>query len=89
MSLENGDAGVLYHAVGVIGVAMEHYNQQQSVIAGTKNLNANLTIVSLGTNESFGRNFTRDYFYNQISTLVSSLREANPQTVIMFTTPMD
>ena len=89
MSLENGDAGVLYHAVGVIGVAMEHYNQQQSVIAGTKNLNANLTIVSLGTNESFGRNFTRDYFYNQISTLVSSLREANPQTVIMFTTPME
>ncbi len=89
MSLESGNSGVLYHAVGVIGAAMEHYNHNPEILAAAKNLEPNLVIVSLGTNESFGKNFTWDYFHHHITEMVESIRSAAPQAAIIFTTPME
>lgn len=89
MSLERGNSGVLYHAVGVIGAAMEHYNNNPEIVSAAKHLAPNLVIVSLGTNESFGKNFGAEYFYGQISRMVAAIRSAMPDAAIMFTTPME
>jgi lysophospholipase L1-like esterase len=68
---------------------MEHYNNNPEIVAAAKHLAPNLVIVSLGTNESFGKNFGAEYFYGQISRMVAAIRSAMPDAAIMFTTPME
>ena len=88
-SLENGCGGVLYHSVGINGCSYEHYNRSPQIASQMSLLGANLIIVSLGTNDSFGRRFSAENSYNSILKFVKSLQENNPDAVIMLTTPME
>jgi hypothetical protein len=76
--LENDDAGVIYSGIGVNGAKCSDYNKFPMFFEQLPALEADLVIISLGTNESFQKNFNSDKFYNEIDTLVTKLSITNP-----------
>jgi hypothetical protein len=89
MLLENDSAGVLYNMVGVNGAEYRHYNMSKYFTAQLSYLNADLIILSLGTNEAFSMGFDRVEFTKNIDTLVMNLEQSNPNAAILITTPGD
>ncbi len=88
LNLTNGNAGVLYHSIGVNGSMFVNYTdpdymRQLALLAPS------LLIVSLGTNETFGRNFSCAEFGGQIRAFLSLVKEYLPETAIMLTTPAE
>lgn len=80
--------GVYYHTIGNNGAAYETYNRIGNVGAGIAPLEPNLIIISLGTNEAFGKLNTSS-FKNSIDRLVKNIRTANPDAILLLTTPME
>lgn len=87
-SLENGKPGVLYHSIGINGAHYLDY-QNEGLIKQTQALKPDLIVLSLGTNEAFGRNFNSVEFKNQISGMIKLVKEANPNSVLLLTTPAE
>ena len=53
--LENDQNGIIYHAIGVNGARFSDYNKCSLFFDQIQALQPDLIIVSLGTNEAFGR----------------------------------
>lgn len=87
-SLSGDRPGVFYHAIGNNGATYDSYNRIGSVGVGINPLHPNLVIISLGTNEAFGRQDT-DGFKRSVDRLVSNIRMANPDALLLLTTPME
>ncbi len=87
-SLSGGRPGVFYHAIGNNGAAYETYNRIGNVGVGINPLQPNLVIISLGTNEAFGKLDTRA-FTRSIDRLVKNITTANPDALILLTTPQE
>ncbi|MDR1918626.1 MAG: GDSL-type esterase/lipase family protein [Tannerellaceae bacterium] len=85
-SLTNGAPGILYHAIGVNGSMFVNYTDDHYV-RQLAMLRPSLLIISLGTNESFGRRFTTNEFSGQIEAFLSLAKKHMPHTAILFTTP--
>ena len=89
MLLENDSSGVLYNMIGVNGAEYRHYVKSKYFMQQLSYLNADLIIVSLGTNEAFTASFDHVLFYRYIDTLISNLKLASPNAAILLTTPAD
>jgi hypothetical protein len=89
MLLENGKPGVLYNMIGVNGAEFRHYNRSVHFQEQLCYLQADLVIISLGTNEGFGGTFDRDAFLSNMDSLVTGIRKLNPNADILLTTPGD
>ena len=87
--LDNGRAGVAYHAIGVNGAAVRHYNRAPQFFAQLPVLQPDLLIVSLGTNDAYDAGFDPQRFAQQLDTLVSRLRRRCPQADVLLTAPAD
>lgn len=85
-NLTNGKPGILYHSVGVNGAMFVNYTDE-AYVRRLALLKPSLLIVSLGTNETFGRRFNRNEFMGQIETFVSLVKKEMPHTAILLTTP--
>ena len=85
-SLENGHRGVLYHAIGCNGGMFVNYTKEQFVWQLSL-LKPSLLIISMGTNESFGRNFRTGEFSKQIESFLDLVKKYMPNTAILLTTP--
>lgn len=86
--LDNFMAGVQYSAIGNNGAAFTSYNSIGIVGKSIKSLDPNLVILSLGTNEAFGKTTDAD-FYNNIDVLVRNIRRSNPDVAILLVTPAE
>ena len=86
--LMNGNAGMLYHAIGVNGARFVDYTHQ-AYIRQLSLLKPSLIIISLGTNESFGRNFNKETFESQVNAFVRLVRNEMPDVSILITTPAE
>ena len=86
--LMNSNPGILYHAIGVNGAKYTDYTNRE-YIRQLSLLKPSLLIISLGTNESFGRNFNKVVFESQIDALISLIREEMPKTALLITTPAE
>lgn len=89
MMLENDSAGVLYNMIGVNGAEYRHYVKSKYFMEQLSYLNADMVIVSLGTNEAYSTAFDRVLFYRHIDSLVSSIKLASPNAIVLLTTPAD
>ncbi|MCW3083074.1 MAG: hypothetical protein JWP12_440 [Bacteroidetes bacterium] len=89
MLLENDSAGVLYNMIGVNGAEFRHYNMSKYFLQQFTYLNSDLIIISMGTNEGFYGGFDKDLFYKNIDTLITNIKNANPNVSILLTTPGD
>ncbi|MDO7851343.1 GDSL-type esterase/lipase family protein [Hymenobacter convexus] len=87
--LDNGRAGLVYHAIGVNGAAVRHYNRAPQFFAQLPLLQPDLLIVSLGTNDAYDAGFDPQRFAQQLDTLVSRLRRGSPQADVLLTAPAD
>lgn len=86
--LMNGHPGILYHSIGVNGARFTDYTSRD-YIRQLGLLKPSLLIVSLGTNEAFGRTFSREQFLSQVDAFVRLVREELPETVLLITTPAE
>lgn len=87
-SLGGGRPGVFYHAIGNNGATYATYNRIGNVGPGIAALQPELVIISLGTNEAFGRLDTATFF-STIDRLVQNIRTSNPRAQILLVTPME
>lgn len=86
-SLENGKAGVLYHAFGVGGACALHWGRSEGAMAQSRALDGDLIIISLGSNEAAGNNFIEEVFIRQLDMVVDALCKANPRAKVLLVTP--
>lgn len=84
--IENDKPGIIYHAIGVNGAKLSDYNKYPLFFKQLPILKPDLVIVSLGTNESFGK-WSTPYYMDQLKQLVQSIRREIPSAIILFTTP--
>ena len=89
LMLENGQPGVLYHAIGVNGATVRHYNGAKLFFAQLACLAPNLFIVSLGTNDAYSTGFNKEKFAQELATFMQQLRQRYPQADFLLTTPPD
>lgn len=86
--LISDDIGVAYHTIGINGATFTHYNRINDFGRSISMLEPQLIIISLGTNESFGR-FIHDDFVRQVDALVSDLKRHNPDAALLLVTPSE
>lgn len=86
--LDNYTAGVQYHAIGNNGATYSAYNSIGSIGQGIEPLNPNLIIISLGTNEAFGKTDEND-MRASIDVLVRNIRRSNPDAALLLITPAE
>ncbi|MDL2209026.1 GDSL-type esterase/lipase family protein [Parabacteroides sp. OttesenSCG-928-O15] len=87
-NLMNGGPGILYHSIGVNGAMFTHYTSRE-YLRQLALLQPSLLIVSLGTNESFGRRFNREEFTAQVRDFVRLVKQELPGTALLLTTPAE
>lgn len=86
--LENGHRGVLYSAIGVGGACSMHWTRADNALRQSSALQADVIIVSLGSNEAAGYNFIDAVFEQQVDNLICGLRKYNPDAMFILTTPI-
>ena len=86
--LTNSNPGILYHSIGVNGAKFKDYTSR-GYVRQLSLLNPSLLIISLGTNESVVRNFSKVEFEEQVDYLVRLLREEIPGAALLITTPAE
>ena len=89
MLLENDSSGVLYNMIGVNGAEYKHYLKSKYFMEQLSYLNADLIIISLGTNEGYAAGFDKILFSRIIDTLITNIKIASPNASILLTTPAD
>lgn len=88
IDIRNDRNGVIYHAIGNNGAAYSSYMGIDGFGHGVAGLEPDLIILSLGTNEAFGR--LNDATFNaQIASIVSRIRRECPDAKILLTTPSE
>jgi lysophospholipase L1-like esterase len=89
VSLENGEPGVIYHTIGVNGAKYEQYNNTPLFWKQLPALNADLYIISLGTNEAQNDSFIETDFLDQVKLFIEKIKTISPEAAILITTPQD
>ncbi len=87
VELENENNGILYHCIGINGARYKDYSKSEEFCLQTASLNPDIIIITLGTNESFQKKYNSEQFYKEIDTLVKKLKNINPSSPILLTTP--
>lgn len=84
--LEKNAPGIVYSNIGVNGAKASDYLKFPLFFEQLKVLEADLVIISLGTNESFDKLETQTYF-ERLNQMISEIRAQNPTAEILVTTP--
>lgn len=85
--LQNGQHGVLYHAIGINGAQFMHYNQHEATLPVQLGmLRPQLVILSLGTNEAFG-GITAAQLRQEMDRTMKAVKQYAPGAKVLFTTP--
>lgn len=84
--LERDEPGIIYSSIGVNGARFKDYNQTPLFFEQLKKLQPDLLVISLGTNEAHD-NLKTEKFKKKVAEFLANLRETQPNTPILFTTP--
>lgn len=87
--LHNNGGGVQVHTIGVNGARYDHYNQSGLFWQQLPLLQADLYIVSLGTNEAQARAFNEAQFEDNLQTFIQKIKSVSPNANILITTAPD
>ncbi len=88
INAEHGYTGLAYHVIGNNGAEFASYSNLKSFGGNISLLSPDLIIYSLGTNEAFG-NFNSSTFRQQMDSLITEVKTANPRSFILLTTPSE
>ena len=84
--LENNNSGIVYSAVGVNGAKASDYLKYPLFFKQLQAVEADLVVISLGTNESFDNRETA-VIYTELKEMMLSIKKQNPKVEILLTTP--
>ncbi len=87
--LKNSLPGVLYHSVGINGAHFSDYNKSPLFFNQLKIIQPDLVIISLGTNEGANLKISEEEILASVEAMVQGIRNLDPQTCILITTPAD
>ncbi len=87
--LHNNSGGVMVHTIGVNGARYDHYNQSDLFWQQLPLLQADLYIISLGTNEAQARIFNEGLFKNNLEFFLQKIKAISPHANILITTAPD
>lgn len=88
-SLENGNPGIIYHTIGVNGARYDQYNTADLFWQQLPVLQADLYIISLGTNEAQAAAFSEQSFIAGLDEFIEKLKTSAPGASILITTAPD
>lgn len=83
--LENEKPGITYSGIGVNGAKSNDYNKFPLFFEQLPALEADLYVISLGTNESFDKQDITTYFGN-LKTMIDGIKQKCPEASILVTT---
>lgn len=89
VALENDDSGIVYHDSGINGASIPSYLRCELLETQMAQIKPDLVIISLGTNDTYTRNFKPDYYRENYIKLIKRIRNAAPKTAILMTVPND
>lgn len=89
ISLDNADAGILLHAIGVNGASVPSYLRCNLFTQHLAAIKPDLVILSIGINDAFEPNFDPAAYERNYDSLVARIKLASPNTAILFTTNND
>ena len=89
IELDNDDPGLICSAVGVNGAEVSSFLKCNLLEAQLKILNPDWVIISLGTNDAYGKNFDKNLFGNNYNLLIQRIKKTLPHSFILLTTPAD
>lgn len=87
-NLIRGNGGIAYHVIGNNGATYGTYNGINGFADGVAELSPSLIVISLGTNEAFGKTSDLD-LKSQISAMIGRLRKVCPDAKFLLTTPAE
>ena len=88
VSLSSDISGAYFHSVGNNGATFSSYNSIPGFGREFAVLEPDLVIISLGTNEAFGKIDVDNILYN-IDELINTIRAHSPSVQILLTTPSE
>lgn len=89
LNLLNDSSGVVYHTIGVNGAECSHFLHQSLFATQVKKLNADLYILSFGTNEAFSKSFEVKKFIQSVDSTIQMLKQVSPGAVFLITSPAE
>ncbi|MDX9770435.1 MAG: GDSL-type esterase/lipase family protein [Tenuifilaceae bacterium] len=89
VELVNTNSKLLYHAAGVNGASIGTYLRSNLFASQVSELDPAITIVSLGTNDAYNPAFCANTFRENLKKLISKLKSASPNSMLILTTPGD
>lgn len=87
--IENELSGIIYHAIGVNGARIDHFLNARFFTKQVADLNPDLIIISLGTNEAQNDDLSEIGIKKQLVELVGKFRESCGSPAFLLTTPAD
>ncbi|MEC4113093.1 LysM peptidoglycan-binding domain-containing protein [Myroides pelagicus] len=84
--LENSEAGLIYHAIGVNGAKFSDYTKYPLFFEQLKGLEPDLLVLSMGTNEAFDR-MSVEEFQEKVNAFLLELKRKLPNVNVLITTP--
>lgn len=86
--LSSEEPGIIYNVIGNNGATYSSYTIVDNFGKEITSLYPDLIILSMGTNEAFGK-MSPEEFRSQVDRLVSDIRNNNPDSKILLTTPKE
>lgn len=84
--LSNDAPGITYSGIGVNGAKCSDYNKFPLFFEQLPVLQADLIIISLGTNESFDKQ-SADQYFSQLYQMITAIKAKVPLATLLVTTP--
>lgn len=81
--------GLLYHAISINGARFETFNQSASVWEQARQLQPDLYIISLGTNDAQAQVITDTELHRQVRIMLEKMKAASPASAVLVTTTAD
>ena len=88
-TMETDDPGVVYHSIGINGASIPSFLRCQLFEQQMHVISPDLVVLSLGTNDAYGKSFNPKVYFNNYDTLIQRIISANPEVAIMITVPND
>lgn len=86
---ENDSPGIIYSSSGVAGARYEDYLENDLFFEQLPYFNPDLLIVSLGTNEAYEANFSKEKFEVTVDSTFTRIKERLPNSSILITLPSE
>ncbi len=89
MSVDNDDAGIVYHDAGINGASFPSFLKCNLLESQMAEIQPDLVIISLGTNDTYTKSFDPEFYRSNYIEFIRRIRKASPNAAILMTVPND